>query len=119
MNTLNQTVRALLESAGVRVMYFYPADWSQLPVICWRESGSREYAQADGREYLTELEYTVDVWDRSPARCAELAGRVHEALASVRLRRDFCGDLYDASAGIYHRSMRYRCVVDGAGNVFQ
>ena len=119
MVSLGKTVRALLESAGVVTWYFYPQSWLRLPAISWRESGNRELAQADGREHLSELEYTVDVWSKSPEEVQTLARTVDEKLASIRLRRDFAQDLFDPATGIYHRSARYRCVADGKGNVYQ
>ena len=49
----------------------YTYIYFQLPVIAWRESGNREFAQAGGGEHLAELEYTVDVWSDSPAKNAD------------------------------------------------
>lgn len=119
MITLSNEVRDRLRSSGAPVWYFYPAGWSQLPVISWRESMNREYAQADGHEHLAELEYTVDVWSDSPAQCRELADEIDERLAELRLKRQFAADLFDASANMHHRSLRYRCVCDSAGNIYQ
>ena len=119
MISLKGTVRSLLESAGAQVWYFYPQNWVQLPSVSWRESGNREFAQADGREHLAELEYTVDVWSKSPAEAAELAGRIDARMASARFRRDWSADLFESATGLHHRSVRYRCVADAAGNVYQ
>ena len=119
MITLANRVRTLLGSAGAPVWYFYPQSWIQLPVISWRESGNREFAQADGGEHLAELEYTVDIWSDSPAKNAELAAGIDAAMASSRLRRDYSADLFEPSTGYHHRSARYRCVADAAGNIYQ
>ena len=119
MITLGQTVRGLLESTGAPVWYFYPQSGGRLPSVSWRERGSREFAQADGREHLAELEYTVDVWSRSPAEIAQLAERIDALMSSVRLRRAWSADLFDGASGLHHRSLRYRCVADAAGNVYQ
>ena len=86
MITLANRVRTLLGSAGAPVWYFYPQSWVQLPVISWRESGNREFAQADGGEHLAELEYTVDIWSDSPAKNAELASGIDAAMASATIR---------------------------------
>ena len=95
MITLANRVRSLLASAGAPVWYFYPQSWVRLPVIAWRESGNREFAQADGGEHLAELEYTVDIWSDSPAKNAELA--------SAGRRRDGLGA---AAARLFGRSVR-------------
>lgn len=117
--SLAKTVGGTLKGLGVDVWYFYPQNWMTLPVISWRESGNRECAQADAREHLAALEYTVDVWSGGPEENHALADRVDAAMAGLRLRRDYCADLFDAGVGLHHRVMRYRCVADAAGNVYQ
>lgn len=119
MISIGQTVYAILKSTGVPVWYFHPKSWVQLPTLSWHESQNRELSQADGREHLAQLEYTVDVWARSPEQVHELADRVDEKLTAVRLRRDFSQMLYEASTGIYHCRLRYRCAADGKGNIYQ
>lgn len=117
MISIKNTVKQLLEGAGAQVWYFHPQSWAQLPCVSWRESRNRELAQADGREHLAELEYTVDVWAKSPEKAHELAERIDAALTGVRLRRDYAQDLFEA--GMFRRSMRYRCVADAAGRIYQ
>jgi len=119
MISIAQRVSELLKSTGAAVWYFYPQSWARLPAVTWRESGNRELAQADGREHLAELEYTVDMWSRSPEENAELAARIDAMLASARLRRDFSADFYETASGCHHRTARYRCVADAAGNIYQ
>ena len=119
MISLANTVRGLLESTGATVWYFYPRSWIRLPAISWRESGNRELAQADGREHLAALTYSVDVWAKSPAQVAELAGAVDGAMTSMRFRRDYAEDLFESATGIFHRSLRYRCVADMDGRIYQ
>ena len=117
MISLKSTVKGLLEATGAAVWYFYPQSWLKLPAVSWRESQNREIAQADGREHLAELEYTVDVWAKSPAEAHELAERIDAALASMRLKRNYAADLFES--GMHHRVARYRCVADGLGRIYQ
>ena len=113
MITLANRVRTLLGSAGAPVWYFYPQSWIQLPVISWRESGNREFAQADGGEHLAgELHARRE-------RPDVVAAGIDAAMASARLRRDYSADLFEPSTGCHHRSARYRCVADAAGNIYQ
>lgn len=119
MITIASDVRALLESACANVWYFYPQSWAKLPAVSWRESENRELAQADGGEHLAQLEYTVDVWSRSPAENARLAGLIDARMASMRLRRTYGEDLFDQAAGMHQRHLKYRCVADAAGSVYQ
>jgi len=119
MITLAETVRGLLESTGATVWYFHPQSWVRLPAVSWRESANREIAQADGREHLAELVYQVDVWSKSPADNAVLAAHIDALMTASRLRRDYSADLFETSTGLHHRSLRYRCVADAAGNIYQ
>lgn len=117
MISLKNTVKELLASTGAAVWYFHPQSWLKLPAVSWRESQNREFAQADGREHLAELEYTVDVWAKSPAQVHDLADAIDAAFASVRLRRNYAQDLFEA--GMHHRVVRYRCVADAEGRIYQ
>lgn len=117
MITLKDTVKGLLEATGAAVWFFYPQSWLRLPAISWRESRNREFAQADGAEHLAELEYTVDVWAKGPEEAQALAAEVDRLMTSVRLRRDYAADLFES--GMHHRTMRYRCVADADGRIYQ
>ena len=119
MITIANTVMAQLEGLGAPVYYFYPQSWARKPVISWRESGNREFAQADGSEHLAELTYAIDIWSDSPEVNQSLSDTLDRRMMALRLRRDYLSDLFDARAGLHHRSLRYRCVADGAGNIYQ
>ena len=119
MNTLSSRVAELLTGLDVPVYCFYPQSWLSLPVISWRESGNRELARADGRPHLAELTYTVDIWSDSPARNEALSHEIDRRMTAARLRRDYLDDLYDTRTACHHRSLRYRCVADGEGNIYQ
>lgn len=117
MITLKNTVKGLLESTGAAVWFYHPQSWLKLPAVSWRESRNRELAQAGGREHLAELEYTVDIWAKGPAEAQALAEKIDAAFGSVRFRRDYSGDLFEA--GMHHRVVRYRCVADAEGRIYQ
>lgn len=119
MNTLQARVKQLLEQTGLPVSYSYPAAWSRFPCLSWYESGNRVYAQADAREHLTELTYVVDAWADAPEALAVAGLAVDECLAEAGFRRTFAQDLYENRTRLHHRTMRYRAVVDGAGNIYQ
>ena len=119
MITLSDRVKALLGGLGAPVYYFHPQSWLTLPVIAWRESGSRELAQADGREHLAELTYAVDIYSDSPEVNQALSEALDGRMFAARLRRDYMADLFDARSGLHHRSLRYRAVADGDGNIYQ
>ena len=119
MISRQDAVKSILESTGAAVYYFYPACWTSIPVISWRESGNRCLRRADGAEHLSELTYTIDIWADNPSAVAELAKAVDSRMAAARFRRESAADLFETSTRYYHRNIRYRCIADASGNVYQ
>lgn len=119
MITLTARIAELLDGLEAEVFYFYPQNWLSLPAVSWRESGNRELARADGRPHLAELTYAVDIWSESAAQNQALSAEIDARMAAARLRRDYLADLFDARTGCHHRSLRYRCVADAQGRVYQ
>ncbi|MGI6239175.1 MAG: tail completion protein gp17 [Christensenellales bacterium] len=119
MISLIHRVRDLLAGVAGAVWYHYPASWAQLPCVSWRESGNRALSQADGREHLAELTYTIDIWAKSPEENAAIASEIDRRMAAARLRRTYCADIYETGARLHHRALRYRAVADAAGNIYQ
>jgi len=119
MNTLCERVKEILETTGCRVFYHYPASWLALPCVSWRESANRVFARADAQEYLTELNYTIDIWSRSAEENYDIAVRIDVAMAQEGFRRDMCADLFETNTQLHHRSMRYRAVTDAQGGMYQ
>ena len=119
MTTLQARVKALLEDAGLPVRYGYPAAWREFPCVSWSEAGNRALAQADGREYLTELTYAVDIWAETPGQLAEAGAAIDLRLSEAGLRRTSCLDLYEDKPRLHHRALRYRAVTDPEGRTYQ
>ncbi len=113
MQTLQVEVKTALESTGYTVRYIYPQGEENVPCVTWYESNNREYAQADGNEYLTEVEYTVDCWATTPEETATMGAAVDTALATLRLKRTFSYDLYESDTRVHHKNMRYRALTQG------
>ena len=119
MISLQSTVKNILLGTGEKVYYHYPASWISLPLITWRETGNRVLYRADGREYLTELTYSVDVWAKTPEETARISEKIDDGMAELKMRRDYSADLYETSTRYHHRAMRYRVAVDAQGNTYQ
>ena len=119
MTTLQARVKALLEDTGLPVRYGYPAAWGTFPCVSWSEAGNRVLARAEGREYLTELTYAVDVWAETPEQLARAGAEIDARLAEAGLRRTSCLDLFEERPLLHHRALRYRAVLDPAGAVHQ
>jgi hypothetical protein len=111
MDNLQSEVYTALSSTGYTVHYFYPQSSAVLPYITWRESLNREHGQADGVEFVTEVEYTIDCWAMTPEATATMASAVDTALAALRLKRTFSHDLYEQDTRVHRKNMRYRALI--------
>lgn len=111
MDTLQAEVYAALTGTGYPIAYHFPQNSAVIPRITFYESNNREHGQADGREFVTEVEYTIDLWAMTPEQTAEMALAVDAALAALRLKRTFSFDLYETDTRVHHKNMRYRALI--------
>ena len=111
MDSLQEEVYEALSGTSYAVSYFYPQDNFSVPHITWYESNNREYGQAGGNEFVTEVEYTIDIWATTPEATAAMAADVDTALAALRLKRTFSYDLYEQDTRVHHKNMRYRALI--------
>lgn len=117
--TIKNAVRTALQNLPAEVIYGVPGDFCSLPRVVWRESQNRCYRQADAREYLSELNYTLDIFDASPEAASELADAADAALAAIRLRRELRAEISERETNIHHISARYRALADADGTIYQ
>lgn len=112
MIQIREIILSALEGAlegRAQVFPFYPEAETQLPAVSFYEASNGQYAQADGREYLTEIAYQIDIWGRSVFDNDQLAALIDEAMVGLGFERTFCHDLYDEHC--QHKTMRYRGLV--------
>ena len=57
MDSLQTDVYTALQGTGYTVLYLYPQGETNVPCVTWYESNNREYGQAGGNEFVTEVEY--------------------------------------------------------------
>ena len=119
MITLKTKVYSAIGGLCGDVVYGMPGDFITPERIVWRESLNRRYAQADGREYLAELNYTLDIFARTPEAAAELFARADENMAQAGFRRESAEEMFEKDTGVHHVSVRYRALSDAEGNVYQ
>lgn len=106
----------LKEIPSVTVSDAYPTDWSKLPHISFYEIANSDPLGIKAGP-LTTIAVQVDIWHK--ASTGALSAAVDSRLNSIGLRREFSADIPDP-AGIKHKTMRYRGVVDSrSGRVSQ
>lgn len=119
MITIKERVRACLEGACGELVYGYPRDFTGSELVSWRESGNSRHAQADGREYLAELEYTLEIFAASPERASELLAECDMRMREMGLRREAAAEVFEENSALCHTSARYRALADAQGNIYQ
>ena len=100
------------------VFHAYPATWARVPLVAYRETGNRDHSRADGKEYLTELEYTVDVWSTSAQEAHTIAAKIDEVLAKAGFRRTQAQTLFEERTRYVHLTARYRALAN-AERIYQ
>jgi hypothetical protein len=111
MDSLQPEVYTALLGTGYTVLYVYPQGTANVPCVTLRESNNREYGQVGGNEFVTEVEYTIDIWATTPEATATMALTVDTALAALRLKRTFSQDLYEQDTRVHRKNMRYRALI--------
>jgi len=117
--SLKEQVHAALEGICAHVVYGWNRDEALQEMICWRESANRRHAQADGREYLAELNYTLDIFAPCPEAAAELLAAADEKMCNLGLRREAAAEQFEQEWSVSHVNARYRALADAEGNIYQ
>jgi len=119
MINLKQQLQAALQGACARVVYGYPRSFTGRPMLFWRESENRRHAQADGGEYLAELNYTLEIFASGAEEAGALLEEADARLQGLGLRREAVAEQFEQDPGISHISARYRALADARGNIYQ
>lgn len=119
MITLKKEVQAALLNACGSLIYGYPRFFETLPLIAWRESLNRRHSQADAKDYLAELNYTLEIFAPDSEGANDLLSLADAQLTSMGLRRENAAEQFEADASLSHITARYRCLADEQGNIFQ
>ena len=119
MITLKKEVQAALSTVCGNLIYGYPRFFETLPLIAWRESLNRRHSQADAREYLAELNYTLEIFASCSESANDLLMAADEVLLAMGMRRENAAEQFEADASLSHITARYRVLADEQGNLFQ
>lgn len=106
-------VHTALENAleGVcKVFHAYPAKGAALPAVSYYEAAHGEHASTADGEYLTEINYQIDVYAASVRETDEIGEKINDAMAAFGFARAFSYDVPDAE--LRHKTMRYRGIID-------
>lgn len=119
MISLKKQLHAALQGICPQVVYGYPRSFTGKTMVFWRESENRRHAQADGGEYLAELNYTLEIFAPGAEAAAALLETADARLQGMGLRREAAAEQFEQDLGISHISARYRALADARGNIYQ
>lgn len=119
MIDLKRQVKAALEGVCASVVYGDPRDFARQELVSWRESENCRYAQADGREYLAELRYALEIYAPGAEAAGNLLAEVDDRMCALGLCRESAVEQFEQDFDVSHISARYRALADAAGNVYQ
>lgn len=119
MISLKTQVRDALGGMDAEVIYGYPRGFAGKKLVSWRESANRRHAQADGREYLAELNYTLEIFACGTEEASALMEGADGRMLAIGLRRESCAEQFEQDLGVCHITARYRALADANGNIYQ
>ena len=115
MIDMNPEVADLLKEICT-VQPAFPEIDSAFPYVSLTEIGNSSAAVLNGEERYSRYECQIDVWDsaasgNSPARCAQLAGQVSDAMITAGFSRG-AGKLMKDPSGLHRYMMLFTGWVD-------
>lgn len=119
MNQCRKQVETLLivAIAPVKLLDEFPHCGAAFPVATMTETGNNTYASTEKGEYLTEHTFSIDVYAKTKAEVADIAGKINAAFASIGFRRTFMYDVPNQTQK--HITMRFRGLTDPRNFVYQ
>ena len=104
---MTRTVRDTLLTVTDNVVFHWPKTFARMPCLSYFEMHNGEYSHADDAEYMSEIHFTVDVWARTGAEAAALAGLVSDVMRAVGFSRQNAHDLHENS-DLYRKNMLFK-----------
>jgi len=102
-------VLAALESIeGIKggVFAARPKKLSKMPCISFYEINNSPAVFADDTEYLTEVNFVIDVWANTDEELERITAEVNRAMTGINFTREFSRDMQEAS-DIRRKTTRY------------
>ena len=99
---------ALLGSTA-KVQFYYPNDFTALPVVTYQELNQSDEQQGYFDNVPTSVESTIqiDAWVSSTG-LAPIVVCIDNIMHGLLFNTDFSSDVYEPDTKIQHRVMRYR-----------
>lgn len=90
------------------VNYSFPETFYKLPCITFYEANNSTKEFSEDDEYLSEINYVVDIWGNSYKQINDIAIKVSEKLKDIDFIREVSYDV--PSEDIKHKFMRFKTI---------
>lgn len=90
------------------VNYSYPETFSKLPCITFYEANNSIVRYTEDDEYLSEINYVIDIWAETYEQINNIAIKVNEKLKEIDFIREVNYDV--PSEEIKHKFMRFKTI---------
>lgn len=90
------------------VNYSYPEIFSKLPCITFYEANNSIVKFAEDDEYLSEINYVIDIWAETYEQINNIAIKVNEKLKEIDFIKEVSYDV--PSEEIKHKFMRFKTI---------
>lgn len=103
----NAIVRGILSTIdGVKVTYYHPDEFNELPIISYFEIITTTGARWDNEEQAQVSNMQIDIWTHGGGSASRLAIEVDNAMQADGWYRELSRDMPPEDK-IYHKTMRY------------
>lgn len=90
------------------VSYSYPETFTNLPCITFYEANNSITEFTEDDEYLSEINYVIDIWDSLYENINNIAIKVNEKLKEIGFIREVSYDV--PSENIKHKFTRFKII---------
>lgn len=113
MISLSKEIKSKLDELSqdgfvTNVTFSYPERFSKLPCITFYEVNNSIHMMADNMEFLSEINYVVDIWANTLAETSSIAVKVNEKLKEIEFIREVSYDIPETD--IKHKFMRFKTI---------
>nr|DAZ12937.1 MAG TPA: tail component [Caudoviricetes sp.] len=95
-----------LSLIGCNVVYQYPDEWKDFPIISFYALTERPGFTCDNEESIQNGTVQVDIWAKKPLDSGSLGVKINEIMTKDGWNRELSMDLPKVD-GVYHRTMRF------------
>ncbi len=108
MLDINIEAEKALSELECRVVYQYPGQFTDVPVVSYYNITEKCGFSADNIECIQDGHVQVDVWCETGMECGKLSVKINDVMTRNGWVREMSRDVPEKNEKIYHRTMRFQ-----------